>query len=99
MTLVIDLPPDLERRLEEEAALKGQAAQDYARTILAEQLRQPPVTEIPAEGKATVRPIWQVAAEIMRDVPDEELQRLPTDLAENLDHYLYGAPKKQEEPT
>jgi len=27
-------------------------------------------------------------------IPEEELQRLPTDLAENHDHYLYGTPKR-----
>ncbi|NOT49526.1 MAG: hypothetical protein HOP17_17520 [Acidobacteria bacterium] len=27
-------------------------------------------------------------------VPDEVWEKLPTDGAENLDHYLYGAPKK-----
>jgi hypothetical protein len=28
------------------------------------------------------------------DVPDEVLDELPEDASENLDHYLYGAPKK-----
>jgi hypothetical protein len=27
-------------------------------------------------------------------VPDDELEKLPRDGAENLDHYLYGAPKR-----
>lgn len=27
-------------------------------------------------------------------VPDEEWEKLPKDLSYNLDHYLYGAPKK-----
>ncbi len=31
-----------------------------------------------------------------RDIPAEEWQKLPTDGAENHDHYLYGAPKKNE---
>jgi uncharacterized protein (DUF433 family) len=53
------------------------------------------MTGIPPESDAGVRPIWQVAAEILRDVPEEELQRLPIDLAGNLGHYIYGAPKKQ----
>jgi hypothetical protein len=82
-------------RKAEQAALDGQAVQDYSQTLLAEQPRQPPATEISPEGETNARPIWQVAGEIMQDVPDEELQRLPTDLAENLDHYLYGAPRKQ----
>jgi hypothetical protein len=70
MPLVIDLPPDLELRLEELAELNGQPAQDYALSILTKQLQQPAATEIPPEGEAISRPIWQVAAEIMQDVPD-----------------------------
>lgn len=33
--------------------------------------------------------------EIMRDVPDEVLASIPTDGSINVDHYLYGASKKQ----
>jgi hypothetical protein len=32
-------------------------------------------------------------AAIARDVPDEEWERVPKDLAKNLDHYLYGTSK------
>ena len=28
------------------------------------------------------------------DVPDEEWDKLPTDLAEQHDHYIYGTPKR-----
>ena len=38
--------------------------------------------------------IWQEIREIVQDVPDEEWKRLPRDGSANLDHYLYGAPKK-----
>jgi hypothetical protein len=31
---------------------------------------------------------------IAADVPDEEWDRLPKDLAQNYRHYLYGAPKR-----
>lgn len=33
-------------------------------------------------------------AEIMNDVPQEDFDMLPDDLIDNLDHYLYGHPKK-----
>jgi hypothetical protein len=36
-----------------------------------------------------------LAEEIMRDVPDEELRKLPADGARNLEHYLHGAPRKR----
>ncbi len=32
---------------------------------------------------------------ISKHVPDEVWEKLPTDGTENLDHYLYGAPKKK----
>jgi len=39
--------------------------------------------------------IWDKIETIMRDVPDEVLATIPTDGSINVDHYLYGAPKKQ----
>jgi hypothetical protein len=30
----------------------------------------------------------------LRSVPSDELEELPPDASENLDHYLYGAPRK-----
>jgi len=45
----------------------------------------------PAERVA----IWDKIEEIMRDVPDEDLASIPTDGSINVDHYLYGASKKQ----
>jgi hypothetical protein len=41
------------------------------------------------------RPIWEVIAERVKDIPEEELDKIPHDGAENHDHYLYGAPKKR----
>lgn len=35
--------------------------------------------------------IWR---EVSKDLPQEELDKIPTDASINLDHYLYGAPKK-----
>jgi Arc/MetJ-type ribon-helix-helix transcriptional regulator len=52
-----------------------------------EQKGAPPAT-------ATHRPIEEVLAEIASQVPDEEWAKLPADLNDNLDHYLYGAPKR-----
>jgi hypothetical protein len=38
--------------------------------------------------------IWEKLQRHLRDVPDTEFAELPSDASENLDHYLYGAPKK-----
>ncbi|MBV5272627.1 MAG: antitoxin family protein [Lamprocystis purpurea] len=39
-------------------------------------------------------PIWDCAAQLMRDIPEDLLNALPTDGASQHDHYLYGAPKR-----
>lgn len=39
-------------------------------------------------------PPWKQVLETMRAVPDEEFDRIPVDSAEQLDHYLYGSPKR-----
>jgi putative addiction module CopG family antidote len=34
-----------------------------------------------------------LAAELTKDIPDSEWDKIPRDFAQNHDHYLYGAPK------
>ena len=38
--------------------------------------------------------IWDIADELLGEVPEEELHRLPTDGAAQIDHYVYGLPKR-----
>ncbi len=40
------------------------------------------------------KPLLEEIREIYQDMPDAEWEKLPRDGSENLDHYLYGAPKK-----
>jgi antitoxin component of MazEF toxin-antitoxin module len=42
------------------------------------------------------RPIWEEIADLIADVPPEELVKLPTDGASQHDHYIYGTPKRPE---
>ena len=42
----------------------------------------------------TTKPFWQKALEASERIPEEELARLPADLAAHLDHYIYGTPKR-----
>lgn len=44
---------------------------------------------------STSKPIWASFEEILKDIPNEMLDKLPTDSASELDHYLYGKPKKK----
>lgn len=42
------------------------------------------------------KPIWEIAEELVADLPPEVLDTLPCDGATNHDHYLYGSPKREE---
>ena len=42
------------------------------------------------------RPIWERIIALTADIPPEELDKPPVDGAAQLDHYLYGAPKRPE---
>ncbi len=44
-----------------------------------------------AEARKT---IWEKIDKRVSNLSAETLEKLPTDGAENLDHYLYGVPKK-----
>jgi hypothetical protein len=40
------------------------------------------------------KPIWEIFEEASRDIPEDVLARVPTDLAAQVDHYIYGLPKR-----
>ncbi len=42
------------------------------------------------------RPIWEEILDLVKDVPPEELDKVPTDGASQHDHYIYGTPKRPE---
>jgi hypothetical protein len=42
------------------------------------------------------RPIWEIIPEIMAHVPPEDMAALPKDGASQIDHYLYGHPKRDQ---
>ena len=52
-----------------------------------------PATGNSPEGHDT-RPIAEVLAEIAAAIPARELARLPSDFTDQLDHYIYGTPKR-----
>lgn len=47
-----------------------------------------------APGAPPAKHIWDIADELLEDVPEEELNRLPKDGAAQVDHYVYGLPKR-----
>ena len=57
-----------------------------------DELRVQPVGEPGYD--TTARPIEDILAELAAQVPQEDWERLPRDLTDNLDHYLYGTAKR-----
>jgi hypothetical protein len=47
-----------------------------------------------ASSQGAPKPIWEIFEEASRRIPEEVLERLPTDLAAQVDHYVYGLPKR-----
>ncbi len=65
---------------------------EKVKVLSAEQQEQ--VLEFVENLKPQKRTPWQIWQEQLKDIPEEELDKIPTDASINLDHYLYGAPKK-----
>lgn len=43
-----------------------------------------------AEFDAAAKPIWEIAQEIGKSIPQKEWEKVPKDSSINVDHYLYG---------
>ena len=65
---------------------------EKVKVLSAEQQEQ--VLEFVENLEPEKRTPWQIWQEHLKDIPEEELDKIPTDASINLDHYLYGAPKK-----
>jgi hypothetical protein len=84
MTLIINIPAELEGRLQREATRRGVAPDEYARMLLEEQLASKD-DEVSTKGNA-----WAVLKSMVGTVEG------PADWSTELDHYLYRTPKRGE---
>jgi hypothetical protein len=50
--------------------------------------------EPPSDRPQQQPPIWEVIAGNMKDVPPEDFAALPKDGLSQIDHYVYGTPKR-----
>ena len=77
----------------------AEAASDFAALLDLIRAGDEVVIEHDARPLAVLRPaaprssLEQAFEAIAQEVPDEEWERVPSDLAKNLDHYLYGTSK------
>ena len=91
MILILELPDNKEAALEAKAQAQGVSAEQYVLRILDRELDQ---QQVNLSAEAAERPIWEVITDLMKDVPDEVFDRLPKDGASQVDHYIYGLPKR-----
>lgn len=92
MTVTIELSDEQAAALKAHAEEEGLSVEAWLQRV-AERYAQ---SRLPEAQPADNRPAWQIVAEAMQDVPEEVLQRLPTDGASEHDHYLYGWPKRNQ---
>jgi hypothetical protein len=85
MTLTLEISPELEKRLREEASRRGLGAPEYALSVLEGTLAEHSLTE--ENGNA-----WAILESMKGTVEG------PVDWAAELDHYLYGTPKRSSSP-
>lgn len=80
------------------AKAKGLSADALVREAVDRILAGAPVVDLAQneEPQPDRRPIWEVIVENMKDVPPEDLALLPRDGASQIDHYLYGHPKRDQ---
>ena len=50
--------------------------------------------EHPAPPPQARKHIWEIAEELFGELSDEDLESLPIDGAAQVDHYVYGLPKR-----
>jgi len=93
VTMKLELSPEVRAGLLAQAQESGLSLEAFAEQVLRrEALRAS--QESSTSPKTDDRPIWEVISDIMKDVPDEVFERLPKDGASQVDHYIYGIPKR-----
>ena len=104
-TITIELTPEQKSLLEALSRETGKSVtaliqealeglQELARPVRLKGDTNGSHTEPVKETEEPHKPIWETFIEASREIPDEELDRLPTDGATQHDHYIYGVPKR-----
>ena len=91
-TVRIDIPDDQAAALKAKAAAQGLSLEDWFRSLA----DQSGTSSQRSQASLDTRPIWDVIADNMKDVPPEDFAALPKDGASQMDHYIYGHPKRDQ---
>jgi hypothetical protein len=92
MHITLPLQPQEEARLIAVARSKGISTETLVREAVDRILAD--ASEPVEQTKLESRPVWEMILDNMRGVPTEEFATLPRDGASEVDHYLYGHPKR-----
>jgi Arc/MetJ-type ribon-helix-helix transcriptional regulator len=96
--MTIHLPKDVETSILAAVQSGRFASVDDAMAeaagLLLEQLQRADAQQANSAATQESKPIWEEALELTVDVPAQEWDKLPSDLAEQHDHYIYGTPKR-----
>ena len=74
MTVTLDLSEELERRINERAGQQGVSAEGWLQAVVLRELDDAPVENEPPED---TRPIHEIIAERMKQLPEEAFEGLP----------------------
>ena len=96
MSATIELPEEQAARLQAQARAKGLSVPEFLEFLERLSDQQKPGAERNGEKAATEqeRPVSAMIRDIVGDVPADELAKLPKDSASQIDHYVYGHPKR-----
>ncbi len=85
MTLILDLPAKDEAALKAKAQAQGVSVEQYTERLISRDLVE--------KGK---RPLSAAIRELWSDMPEEARAKLAADGASQVDHYIYGVPKRDQ---
>ena len=88
MTVKLELTPEVEANLLEQARLNGLTLERFAEQVLRER------AETPAPAESSGERFWKGFMRQVHTLPDAVFEHLPEDGASEHDHYLYGAAKR-----
>jgi putative addiction module CopG family antidote len=100
--MTIHLPEDLESYVQMKVRSGRFASEDEAigeavRLLRQKEEAEPQTGEDAPEGATAggaAVPAWRRVLDIMGKVPEDVFDRIPADSSEQLDHYIYGTPKR-----
>lgn len=87
----LSLSPETERLIAEKISSGRYRSADE---VVREGLKLLPASEQDTAAPKTLGDLVKLVEEITSSIPDSAWDKVPPDLAENVDHYLYGTKKQ-----